>query len=131
MLALRQHFIFRFAFWVLLAPLLLASSIPAGVMPAMSATGMPTIVICTGDGLVEIAIDPLTGAPLEEDDSDPGNADQCDWGSSRATDGVSPPTSIVARTAGAIPAFLPALSSPLLAAIATGLPPATGPPTAV
>lgn len=67
--------------WVLIAPLLLLLFAPPSVMPVKTADGGISIVICTGDGPLEMRIDPETGDPLPDRD-DKDNAG-CHWNALR------------------------------------------------
>ncbi len=126
-----------FALWAALGPFLLLSLISPGVMPARGADGAVTLVLCTPEGIVEIAVDPQTLQPLDDGADgparhpDPGAGDHCPWA------GLQPPIDLTAH------AQLPRMMRPVLpqgfaladtvlvAGRATGLPPATGPPVSV
>ncbi|MDW4499029.1 hypothetical protein R5H30_13620 [Sulfitobacter sp. D35] len=116
----------RVAVWVLLAPFLLLSTLSGGVMPHRTADGL-VLVICTGDGPIEVTFDADGSAPTDT----PAEADRCDWASGtqaatifEAT--VPPPVATVVRRADAsVTPFV------LVAGRATGLPPSTGPPSSV
>lgn len=117
----------RCALMLLFAPFFLSALVPAGVMPGIS-NGAPTMVICSAMGMVEMAVDPLTGAPVEKA---PEAGKRCDWNSARSADALLPPLPVIAPAALALRAGAPNPSAILVAASATGLPPATGPPAAV
>lgn len=57
----------------LLVPLLLSAFVPQGVMPGGDGAGGLVMVLCSGDGPVEITLDPVTGEPVEK------RATACDW----------------------------------------------------
>lgn len=118
--------------WVLLLPFLLLSLIPPGVMPDRAADGTMLLVLCTGDGPVEMLVDLATGEPVgKTPDGSDDKSNHCAWACGQMTmAGLSAPALPLAgqspRRADAPPPLL------LLAlAHATGLPPATGPPITV
>lgn len=49
-----------------------------GVMPARDATGGTILVLCSGQGPMQMVLDPVTGA-LHPVPSDPRKAAGCDW----------------------------------------------------
>lgn len=62
--------------WLLVVPFLLLSLVSQGTMLAQDAQGGVTVVLCSGDGLVEMVLDPDGGLR----DKAPGSAHQpCDW----------------------------------------------------
>lgn len=81
---------------VLLA-VLLAALIPAGLMPARAADGALTLVLCTPEGPVTLAVDPATGEPVQ-----PSAPDRCAWA--------------MAHAAAVLPAPLPAITPAACAA---------------
>ncbi len=114
--------------WVLIAPFLLLSLIPPGVMPSRAADGTLVLVLCTGEGMVEQVIDLATGAPVEDA---PTKDRACDWACGQSVAALAalpqmPPVPLAATRLDPPPA-----PSVLHAALATGLPPATGPSAAV
>ncbi|PTE15541.1 hypothetical protein [Pseudogemmobacter blasticus] len=116
--------------WVLLVPFLLMSLISPAVMPARADDGTLTLVLCTGDGPVEMTIDLATGAPAKK--APDGSPDRCAWACAQCA-GACP-----GGCAGAALPHLalrradpPPATTTLARAEATGLPPATGPPSAV
>jgi hypothetical protein len=63
----------RIGILLMLLPFVLLSLVGQGVMPQRTAQGI-TLVLCSVDGLVEVTLDPATGAPV------PGTPDpHCDW----------------------------------------------------
>ena len=118
----------RVAVWALLVPFLLHSLIATAVMPAASANG-PVLVLCIGDGLIEVIMDPLTGEPVHKKSTD--LAGQCDWAAGNVVanlhTGFEAPTII----GFAKPTDLPPSRFILIASAATGLPPSTGPPAVI
>ncbi len=115
--------------WALLAPFLLLSLISPAVMPVRDADGTLTLVLCSGDGPVEMVIDLATGEPVDR--PQPGAQDRCDWACGQMEviallrPEASPPPLVVRR------ADPPAATVLLARARITGLPPATGPPAVV
>lgn len=114
--------------WAVTALVFLLSATTNGLMPLRSSEGV-VMVICSGDGPLELRIDPRTGEPA--DDKTPGQHKPCDWASFNFTAylpdaPVSPGevTPILAETALIA-------SSILTAGRATGLPPSTGPPAVI
>ncbi len=113
--------------WVLLAPFLLLSLIHPSVMPARAADGTLTMVLCSVDGPDEVTIDLATGEVVDKAPSD--GSDHCDWACGQMAGVVvtrpeAPPRAIrVTRMAP------PPAAALLRIAAATGLPPATGPPS--
>lgn len=115
--------------WVLLAPFLLLSLIHPSVMPARAADGTLTMVLCSVDGPGEVTIDLATGLPVEKAPSD--HPDHCDWACGQMTGACVPRLDLPAFASGpATRADLPPPALVLHVAAATGLPPATGPPSA-
>lgn len=112
--------------WALLAPFLVLSLISPAVMPAQAADGGLVLVLCTGDGAVEMVLDPLTGEVSKPSPKSP--ADRCAWacGQMAVADLALPALLLPAQAAQRA---APPAAPPLLAFVrATGLPPATGPP---
>ncbi|RLQ87036.1 hypothetical protein [Notoacmeibacter ruber] len=118
--------------WLLLAPFILSSMVAQGIMPAKAQNGFITLIICTGDSLAEIVVDPITMEPVESgDDGDGSGANSCAWASMHHEPGplllvsLSQPLTLsgeqLSSTCTAILEF----------ARATGLPPATGPPATI
>ena len=56
--------------WVILAALMLGGMMPASVMPHLADDGTMTVVICSGDGPLELRLDAETGEPVEDDGGD-------------------------------------------------------------
>jgi len=97
-----RHGLRALAFWALLAPFLLLSLLPSSAMPARAADGTLTMVLCTGDGPVEMAMDLATGQPVKPQPAKPppeGKADHCDWASGQFTaDLTAAPSAVLALT---------------------------------
>lgn len=117
------------ALWAICAPFILLSFIPSGVMPIRAENGALMVVICDGDGMAEIAVDPVTLEPVKETPYQKG--EPCAWAL------VQIPVDLASR-----PELSPgsshfsildvSLAETVLAiAQETGLPPATGPPSVV
>ncbi len=64
---------------ILLVPFLLMTLLPAAVMPMQAANGTVMLVLCTGDGPVEMAVD-LGSAP-----DDTATSPRCDWATHAAS----------------------------------------------
>lgn len=122
----RRRYLSSIFLWVLLAPFFLLCLISPATMPARAADGSFTLVLCTAEGPVTLAIDPATGAPAQESPS--GTADSCDWACGHAVvvDLIRPevpaPALHVRRVAP------PLATVTIVQAGVTGLPLATGPP---
>ena len=63
----------RICEYVLLVPFLLMALLPAAVMPTRGADGAFMLVLCTGDGPVQVAAD------RGGDTGDTAARDRCDW----------------------------------------------------
>ncbi len=115
--------------WVLFAPFFLLTLLSPAVMPARSADGTLTLVLCTDGETTELVIDLATGEPVEKAPSD--RSDRCDWACGQ--------WAVADLTRPEAPAPLlhvhranpPPESGRIVLARITGLPPATGPPAAV
>ena len=114
------------ALWAMLAPFLLLSLIAPGVMPARAESGVLMMVICHGDGMTEIAVDPRTFEPVGDSPDD--DADPCFWGIAHSPVDLVPPVQLAPSVARLLAARPPAAPTVRIVARATGLPPATGPP---
>ncbi|MEM9009619.1 MAG: hypothetical protein AAGE18_00210 [Pseudomonadota bacterium] len=112
--------------WLLLAPFVAVSLISATVMPVATAHGI-TMVICSSDGIAEILVDPKTGQPIETGEP----SAHCDWAAVKtvATSTASPAVEAPPFSMAAIRPVLP--TTMLSHARAAGLPPSTGPPSAI
>ena len=70
-------------------PLLLAALFPVGLMARTGADGQMVMVLCTGDGPVQMVLDPVTGqfhkAPPTSDRTG------CDWAMSQVAGDIAPP----------------------------------------
>lgn len=119
----------RVLLWALLAPFLLMSLFAPGVMLDRAADGGLTLVICSGGGTAEVNLDPATMLPVEKA---PAKSYQpCPWViAGSAVDLVSPVAIPILLGTRVAPVFRPA-NTALRAVLATGLPPATGPPPLV
>lgn len=117
-----------------LGPFLLLSLLSPGVMPARDSDGALILVLCTADGLVETAIDPVTLQPLKAPQGKhPENArDLCPWASLHSAAHLTAATPMPAlRTTRIIPLAFPLAETVLATGRVTGLPPSTGPPATV
>ncbi|WP_281374538.1 DUF2946 family protein [Pseudochelatococcus contaminans] len=118
--------------WVALLPFALLSLLANGIMPAMSSNGVVMLVICTGDGMVEMAFDSATMEPVAdttESDGEPTQkADYCSWAASHPAFDL-PDLVAVQQPDTTLTVLAPPRGPSILQiAAATGLPPATGPP---
>ncbi|SED63669.1 hypothetical protein SAMN05519105_4326 [Rhodobacter sp. 24-YEA-8] len=129
----RTGWLRNFALWVLFAPFLLTSLIAPGVMPVRDASGVLVLVICSAEGMTEIAVDPLTLEPLAAGDipAPEHKSDHCAWANAHVPLVLVPPLQSPLLTGQARASELPSLPSILAIARETGLPPATGPPVSV
>lgn len=118
----------RAVLWVFLAPFLLVSLIHPSVMPARAADGTLTMVLCSVDGPAEVTIDLATGEPVEKAPSD--SPDHCDWACGQMTGACLSRPALAPRASAVTRAEPPPQAVLLQVAAATGLPPATGPPSA-
>ncbi|MDO5612408.1 MAG: hypothetical protein Q4G14_04085 [Paracoccus sp. (in: a-proteobacteria)] len=122
------------ALWAMLLPLMLSSLVPAAIMPMRDAGGTVTMVICTAEGMVEAAFDPVTMQPLPDSGDDRREGPQsapCPCAGTHPPATLDPLGAII-RPAGLAlrrDACPQRQAAPRLAAV-TGLPPATGPPSA-
>ncbi|GAA4135031.1 DUF2946 family protein [Aminobacter aganoensis] len=119
------------ALWAMLLPFVLSSFVAQGFMPARGADGVITMVICTGNGMVEMAFDAVTMDPVDETASGNGEKSASAYCALAA---VKPAAALTLPIAFALP--VPPASAVkysrreavLEYAAATGLPHATGPP---
>lgn len=122
------------ALWTGLLPFVLASLVAFGVMPQRAANGVVELVLCTGHGIETVAVDPVIMEPASDEDksrkdmADPGD---CIWAAGKSPLDLTPPPMIARLGAVARRASLPDAATTLAVARATGLPPSTGPPSAV
>ena len=112
--------------WALLAPFLVLSLLSPSVMPHRTADGAVSMVLCSVDGPVSVALDPVTGAPLPTEQS----SERCAWAMSAELAVLQPEITAKAAPVAERRAQTPPASLTLARATATGLPPATGPPSA-
>lgn len=122
------------ALWTGLFAFVLWSLIGFGIMPARAGNGALVLVICTGDGVAEMAFDPVTMTPVSDKGKGgtdgPGPGD-CPWAAGQSALALDPPRLMIQPrpVAGRL---APSFTETVLAVSqVTGLPPATGPPTAV
>lgn len=114
----------------MILPFLGTSLIAKGVMPGATPNGTVSFVICADGMMVEMAFDPVTMQPLDDDESGTvdGAADACAWaalhGVASLPDLHAAPRPDLALTATTAPDH----DTALRVALATGLPPSTGPP---
>ncbi|MAA96776.1 MAG: hypothetical protein CMN87_17980 [Stappia sp.] len=119
------------AVWAMLIPFVVSSLIGSAVMPAKGADGTLTLVICSGSGMIEIAVDPLTMEPVSEspDEQSPKlQTNYCAWAASHVAIDLPVIAAIPARLRLGMAAMNTPAPTVLRVAAATGLPPATGPP---
>ena len=120
--------------WAGLLFFLLSSLIAPGIMPARAVTSAVVFVICMDNGAAEMAFDPVTMEPVsdrKEDGKDTPRTGYCPWAVSHSADSLMPPPTVVPP-----PVFARRLASSIIDTVlaisqATGLPPSTGPPSAV
>ena len=124
-----QEFVRRMAIWALLTPFLMLSLLSPSVMPMPGGDGGVLLTLCSGDGPVEMRIDPATGEPVRK--SPAAAHERCAWAAARAiVADLAPPLLPVRSTR--VAQVDPAPSATLLRrAEETGQPPATGPPATV
>ncbi len=119
------------AAWVLLFPFFGVSLVANGIMPMKASNGAIMLVICTGEGMVEMAFDPVTMAPAPEADDGtggPSETSSCDWAASHPVFDLTTGTMLQSKDLY-LKTTAPRLSATVLrVAEATGLPPSTGPP---
>ncbi|CAN0580388.1 unnamed protein product [Ectocarpus sp. 12 AP-2014] len=117
--------------WAMLMPFAVSSLIASGVMPARADNGAFMMVICTGDGMVEVAVDPVTLQPISDESggTDPQpTADHCAWAAAHAPADLADAMALRLPLAVIAPAQAAPDPTVLRVAAATGLPPSTGPP---
>ncbi|WP_172294477.1 hypothetical protein [Pseudoruegeria sp. HB172150] len=122
------QFLRRAALWAIVTPFFLLSFLPGGAMPVQSADGL-LMVICTGDGPLEIRVDPVTGEPVERDPHD--GSGTCDWAMAKPAVSLASAPDFPAPTVVLVPSEPEVLPVIRAVARATGLPPSTGPPSAL
>lgn len=131
MLARLGQYLRLLAIWTMVLPFVGASLIANGVMPTTSANGVIMLVFCTGDDMVEIAVDAVTMEPVSETDGDSGSGKKADLCPFAALQAYAEPPHLASLH---LPETLQATQSAAItettlhAAAKTGLPPATGPP---
>lgn len=117
--------------WISVLPFVLMSIIGAGVVPVRSAEGTLMMVICTGDGMVEIAVDPATMEPISDEgdknDTAPGQG-VCDWAAAQSAYTLVGQTVLSLALQKIAEAWTGFAETTLTVSDATGLPPSTGPP---
>ncbi len=89
------HFagLFRVCGCILLVPFLLLTLVPAAVMPTRAADGTIMLVLCTGDGPVEMAVD------LGQTPDDSTAMQRCQW-AAHAASAVLPDIDLPLHPAG-------------------------------
>lgn len=117
------------AIWAMVLPFLGTSLVAKGVMPGAAPNGTVSFVICANGLMVEMAFDPVTMQPVDDDGGTvDGAADACAWaalhGVASLPDPDAAPRPDLTLTATAAPEH----DTLLRVAQATGLPPSTGPP---
>ena len=119
------------ALWAMILPFAATSLIAKGVMPTVSSGGVIMLVICTGDGMVEMAVDAVTMEPVTDTGKGNSPAPQtgpCAWAASHPAF-VIPDLASPAMPAGrVIEGVANFANTAMRVAATTGLPPATGPP---
>jgi hypothetical protein len=124
-----QYFVRRAAIWALLTPFLILSLLSPSVMPGRGGDGGVVLTLCSGDGPVEMRIDPATGEPARKSPADAH--ERCAWATARTivADLAQPFLPVRStRVAHVDPAHS---ATVLRRAEETGQPPATGPPATV
>ncbi|MGL5008681.1 MAG: hypothetical protein ACRC6I_02265 [Paracoccaceae bacterium] len=111
----------RAAKCALILPFLLLSLIPVGLMPARAADGAMVLVLCTGDGAVEVTVTP-------EGSDQHAVAGTCDWAAQGAAAAPVEPFNLDARAAQFAEAAWTRASNAALAAQTAARPFPTGPP---
>lgn len=106
------------------------SLLASALMPARAADGTGAFLLCTGDGPVSMALDPVTGRLARVPDEDPigTSRDRCAWACAQAVAMVPAPVAMPTLAVAAARAAPPPPALLLTEARTTGLPPATGPP---
>ena len=124
----------RLALWMALGPFLMLSLISQGVMPTRGADGTVMLVLCTPDGIIEIAADAQTLQPLDDGPGsparhpDPGTGDHCPWAGLQAPIDLTAAARMPQMLRPALPQGFAPVHTVLAANHATELPPATKPP---
>lgn len=126
MTASLRHRLRTLALWAMLSPFLMLSLLSPAVMPAQAADGTFTLVLCTGDGPVEMQLDLATGQPVHKSPSD--RSDRCAWACARMAIAPDAPPVLPVLLGRVTRADPPPVSTRLALSRATGLPPSTGPP---
>ncbi|RJE89318.1 hypothetical protein D3P04_01370 [Paracoccus onubensis] len=114
--------------WAVTALVFLLSATTNGLMPLRGSEGV-VMVICSGEGPLELHIDPQTGEPA--DDKTPDRHKPCDWASFNFTADVPGAPVSPGNVAPILAETALIASSILTASRATGLPPSTGPPAVI
>lgn len=126
MTTFRGRYLRRLALWAMLSPFFLLSLLSQGVMPVPSDGGGLVMVICSGDGPVEVTIDPETGEPVRKSRRDASGV--CAWAIAKPLVSLTTVADLPTLVSRMHPAEPPALPTIRVFAQATGLPPSTGPP---
>lgn len=90
---------------LVLVPVLLAALIPAGLMPVRAADGALTLVLCTPEGPVTLAVDPATGEPVQ------AAPDRCAWAMAHAAAALPDPLPVITPAPRAVEPLRTALAS--------------------
>jgi len=117
------------ALWAMCVPLLLLSLIPPGVMLARADNGVLMLTICSGDGMIEMAVDPITLEPVEQ--APDRTREACPWALAHGPVDLGSRPDMPQLSLGFAMLVVPLAETDLAIAQETGLPPATGPPTVV
>ncbi|MCX7889168.1 MAG: hypothetical protein N2422_05480 [Rhodobacteraceae bacterium] len=106
----------------LFLPFLLAAALPAAVMPSAGGDGTVTLVLCSGDGPVEVTLD-SRGNPVPA-----ASGAGCDWAAAHPGAALAPaPVTLPRLVPASIRLSAPTPALPVLAA-RPAAPPARGPP---
>lgn len=122
------------ALWTGLLAFVLSSLIAFGTMPARAGNGAVVFVICTGDGVMEMAFEPITMKPVSDKEKgrkDAPGLDYCPWAAGQSALALDIPRLMIQPLPAAgrlTPQFTETV---LTVSRVTGLPPATGPPAVV
>ncbi len=120
----------------LLAPFLLLTLVSDAVMPARGADGRLMLVLCIPIAVQQVATDPHhhgghAGHAQDDPEEQPVATDRCQWAGLHPVLALFDPPDLPLPERRALSPARPSPPVILIAARATGLPPATGPPLAV
>lgn len=113
--------------WALIVPFLLLSLVSASVMPLRQADGSMTLVLCGGDGPIEVTVD-AAQSPHHAPAPEPHKP--CPWACGHAVADMPLPVPMPVIVGSVTRMDPPPRGVRLAAAGRTGLPPSTGPPSA-